>query len=221
MSKRNWSVARLMFGIAILAASLASLLALRPDVVLYDAGVSLVVLSLASILTVGADRALFGRRRRAFWLGFTATGWLCAAVAVAHLQETRGFLLEHGPPLVRARVAYREAIVAAAQARLSGRAVATTPAPGVPGGGSVLVRLEAGEVEVVPPPVSEWYLFASGVAEWSLGLALGLLVASFGGFLGACVASAARRVVPLAQRLNLPYPALQWTRPAATASRKP
>src|SRR4051812_23981420 len=79
MLRHTCSIARLMSGIAILSVSLAALLALRQRQVLDDPGVGLLALVLALILTTGADRALFGRRYRAFWLGFTATGWLCAA----------------------------------------------------------------------------------------------------------------------------------------------
>ena len=87
MQRRSWSLARLMAGIAILSVSLASLLALRPHRFIDDPGVGVLTLSLALVLTTAADRALFGRKSRAFWIGFTATGWLCAAATLINLHE--------------------------------------------------------------------------------------------------------------------------------------
>ncbi len=175
MSRWTWSVARLMSGIAILAIGLAALLALRPPGVQGDPGVGVLAFLLAAVLAAGADRALFGRRRRAFWLGFTATGWLCAAAAVVFLGETRGYLLEYGPPLVRARQVVQKQHAAAAQARFQG-------------------------IELATPQVSEWYLLSSLIAEVSLGLAAGLLIASAGGLIAAFVALVARRAARDAQR---------------------
>src|SRR4051812_11404636 len=113
MRKRPWSVARLMSAIAILAIGLTVLLALRTRQEMDDPGVGILALALALILAAAADRALFGPRGRAFWLGFTAMGWLCAAGTHTHPQETRSYLLRYGPSLVRARDEYRDQRVAA------------------------------------------------------------------------------------------------------------
>src|SRR5262249_12812499 len=144
-----------------------------------DPLVSVLALVLTLILTVAADRALFGRRHRAFWLGFTATGWLCAAAALTFLQDTRRYLLRSGPPLVRAREDYQRQLVWAMMGR--------TRSPQRP---------------------SEWYLLASLIAETGLGLALGVLAASAGGLFASTVPLLARQTARLAERLNLPDPVL-------------
>jgi MFS family permease len=165
-----------MSGIAILAVGLAALLALRPPRVQDDPGVGLLAFVLAAALTVAADRALFGPRRRAFWLGFTATGWLCAAAALVFLQETRDYLFEYGPPLVRARRELQQQHAAAARA------------------------LVIGVDDLETPQVSEWYFLSSLLAEVGLGLAVGLLIASAGGLMAAAVALVARRAAEFLQR---------------------
>jgi MFS family permease len=173
MLKPTWSVARIMADIAILAVGLTALPALcswRNDV-----GVGVLEMFLALILTLVTDRALFGRRHRAFWLGFTAAGWLCAALALAHLQETRRYLLEHGPPLVRAREDFQRQHIAVHMAELQG-------------------------IKLVPPQLSEWYLLCSLFAELGLGLVLGSLVASAGGLFAAAVALVASQAGRLAHR---------------------
>lgn len=173
MPKPTWSVARIMADIAILAVGLTALPALcsRRN----DSGVGMLVMVLALILTLVTDRALFGRRHRAFWLGFTAAAWLCTALALSHLQETRRYLLKHGPPLVRGREDFQRQHIAVEVARLQG-------------------------VNLVPPQVSEWYLLCSLFSELGLGLILGGLVASLGGLIAAAVAFLAHQVDHLAHR---------------------
>jgi hypothetical protein len=51
---------------------------------------------LALILTVVTDLALFDRRHRAFWVGFTVAGWVCAALALSYREEMRSHLLSYG-----------------------------------------------------------------------------------------------------------------------------
>jgi MFS family permease len=168
MRKRSWSVARMMVDIAILAVGLTSFLALRSRQDGDNSGVGVLGFVLALVLTVVTDRALFGRRHRSFWLGFTAAAWLCAAMALSHLQQTRRYLLEYGPPVVRAREDFIRQHVAARLAELRGVAVAK-------------------------PQVSEWYLLCSLLVELSLGLILGGLAASAGGLFTAAVAFIARQ----------------------------
>ena len=121
--------ARIMADIAILAVGMTALPALcsRRN----DSGVGILATVLALILTAATDRALFGKRHRAFWLGFTAAGWLCAAMALAHLQETRRYLLEHGPPLVRAREDFQRQHIAVHMARQQGVELASARSVGV------------------------------------------------------------------------------------------
>ena len=179
MQRRPWRLARLMAGVAILSVSLAALLALRPHQVMDDPGVGVLTLLLALILTIGADRALFGRKSRSFWIGFTATGWLCAAVTLFNLHEARGFILKYGPQVVRARQVLVQQHVAARAAELRG------------------VYLET-------PQVSEWYLLGYLLTETGLGLALGVLVAASGGLLAVSLAVIARRARLLARGSALP-----------------
>jgi hypothetical protein len=168
MPRRSWSLARLTAAIAILCVSLAALLALRPHRVIDDPGVGVLAVALALVLTTAADRALFGGRSRAFWIGFTATGWLCAATTLINLHEVRGFILKYGPPVVRARQVYVQQRVAAEVAELRGVYLAT-------------------------PQVSEWYLLGSLLTETGVGFALGVLAASSGGLLAVSVAVIAGR----------------------------
>jgi hypothetical protein len=173
MPKPAWSIARIMADIAILAVGLTALPALcsRPN----DSGVGVLGTVLALILTLVTDRALFGRRHWAFWLGFTAAAWLCAAVALSHLEETRRYLLKYGPPIVRAREDFQRKHIEAHLARLQG-------------------------VELATPEVSEWYLLCSLFTELGLGLVLGALVASLVGLFAAAVAWIARLVDHLAHQ---------------------
>jgi hypothetical protein len=171
MQKHTWSVARMMADIAILAVGLTSFLALRSRQDMNDRGVRVLGLVLALVLTVVSDRALFGRRHRSFWLGFMAAGWMCSAMAMSHLHETRTYLLEFGPPVVRARQDFQWQHI---EARLRG--VAFTP------------------------PVSEWYLLCSLVVEVSLGLILGGMVASVGGLFTTAMAIIARQASDRAHR---------------------
>jgi hypothetical protein len=173
-----------MAGIAIFSVSLASLLALRPNRVIDDPGVGVLTLLLALILTIGADRALFGRKSRAFWIGFTATGWLCAAVTLINLHEARGFVLKYGPPVVRARQIFVQQHIAAREAEMRGVYLAT-------------------------PQVSEWYLLGSLLTETGLGLALGVLAASSGGLLAVSMALIGRRARLLARGSAPPNDTIQ------------
>ena len=75
---------------------------------------------LAPILTVVTDRALFGRSHRAFWVGFTVAGWMCAALALSYRQEMRRHLLSYGPPIVRVREDFVRQRVAIHVAKLQG-----------------------------------------------------------------------------------------------------
>jgi hypothetical protein len=168
-----------MGAIAILSVSLAALLTLRPRRVIEDPGVGVLTLGLALVLTTAADRALLGRRSRAFWIGFTATGWLSAAATLINLHEARGFILKYGPPVVRARQVLVQQHVAARAAELRG------------------VYLET-------PQVSEWYLLGYLLTETGLGLALGVLVAASGGLLAVSLAVIARRARLLARGSALP-----------------
>jgi hypothetical protein len=170
--KHTLSVARLMADIAILAVGLSAFAALGSR---RDSGARVLGMVFALVLTVVTDRAFFGRRHRPFWLGFTVAGWLCAAMALTHLQETRVPLLKYGPPIVRARHDYVMQLIAARRAQMQG-------------------------LNVVPPRVSEWYLLCSLFAELSLGLLLGGLFASAAGLLTAAVAFIARQENHLAKR---------------------
>ena len=120
MRKLAWSVARMMADIASPGR--------RPHVIpgsplareMDDPGVGVLGWVLALVLTFVTDRALFGRRHRSFWLGFTAAWWLCAAMALSHLQETRRYLLEYGPLVVRARQDFQRQHAVARSAELRG-----------------------------------------------------------------------------------------------------
>jgi hypothetical protein len=184
MSRRPWSIARLMAAIATLAVGLSVLQALRPRQDMTDPGLDALNLVLSLALTAATDRALFGRRHRAFWLGFTAAGWLCVALALTYLQETRNYLLRYGPPLVRAREDSQRAFAWAMHRRVS-----------------------------PPPRPPEWYLLLSLIAELGLGLAMGTLAASAGGLFTVSVVFIARQASRLAQRLDLPGSASHWPRP--------
>jgi hypothetical protein len=175
MAKPTWSIARIMADIAVLAAGLATLSALRSRRNMNDLGAGILDMVLALILTIVTDRALFGRRHRPFWIGFTVAGWLCAVMTLSFLQETRRYLLKYGPPVVRAREDFRQQRVAADMAQLQG-------------------------IVLVTPQVSEWYLLCSLLTELGLGLILGGLAASVGGLFAAAVASRARQADHLADR---------------------
>jgi hypothetical protein len=175
-----------MAGIGILAVSLAALLSLRPHRVIDDPGVGVLTLPLALILTIGADRVLFGRKSRAFWIGFTTTGWLCAAVTLINLPEARGFILKYGPPVVRARQDFIQQHVAARDAESRGVYLAT-------------------------PQVSEWYLLGSLLTETGLGLALGVLAAASGGLIAVSIAVIGRRARLLARGLAVPDDTIRQT----------
>jgi hypothetical protein len=172
-----------MSDIALLAVGLAVAQALAPRRDAIDAGVAAFVL----VLTATADRALFGGRHRPFWLGFTAAGWLVVAAALTYHQETRGFVLRHGPPVVRAREDLQRQHAALAHAQ----ALGLSPAP--------------------PLRVSEWYLLGSFLAEMGLRLAAGVLAASVGGLFASAVAALARWAGRQARRMNVPDPSLTRT----------
>jgi hypothetical protein len=182
----------MMSGIAVLAVGLAVLLALRPAPLVGDGLIGILCFVIAAVLTAATDRAFFARTHRAFWLGFAATAWLCAALFLTYFHESRRYILDYGPPLVRAREVLRHQIATAHMAQVQG-----LPA-------------------VSPPRVSEWYLLASALTETSIGLSLGLLAAGLGGLLVAAVAALASRIGSLAQRLGLPNPSLNRT-PASQA----
>ena len=88
MRRDHWSVGRMMVATAILAVGMAGLFALRSRHDMDDPGVGVLAIFLALILTVVTDEALFGQRHRAFWLGFTFVGWLCAAIVLARHEDT-------------------------------------------------------------------------------------------------------------------------------------
>ena len=151
-----------MVATAVLAIGTTSLLAFRSPRDMQETGVGVLALVLALILTLATDRASFGERHRAFWLGFAAAGWLCAAMALSNRQETRQYLLSYGPPIVRAREQFqRQQHIAAHEERLRG-------------------------VDLVTPEVSEIYLACSLFAELGIGLILGGLIASVGGLFCGC-----------------------------------
>jgi hypothetical protein len=172
-----------MTAIATLAVGLSVLQALGPRQGRTDPGLATLILVLTLVLTAAADRALFGWRHRAFWFGFTVAGWVCAALALTYLQETRRYLLRYGPPLVRAREVYRAAIAWAMQRRVPR-----------------------------PPRPPEWYPLASLITEVGLALAMGILAACAGGLFAVSVVLIARQASRQAQRLNLPDPVLHWPR---------
>jgi hypothetical protein len=184
----KWSVARMMSGIAVLAVGLAVLLALRPAPLVGDGLIGILCFVMAAVLTVATDRALFTRSHRVFWFGFAATAWFCAALFLTYFLETRRYLLDYGPPLVRAREDLRRQIANAHMAQVRGMPL------------------------VSPPRVSEWYLLASALTETAIGLSLGIVAASVGGFLFAGVAGLASRIGSLAQRLGLPNPTISGGR---------
>jgi hypothetical protein len=177
MVKHQWSVARIMVDIALLAVGITALLAFRSGPGIDDPGVGVLGMNLALILTVAADRALFAQRHRAFWLGFTATGWLCAGLAVSSLQQTRSYVLKYGPPLVRAREEFRRQLVATTQAQARG-------------------------IDMATPPVSEWWLLASLLAETGLGIAVGAIAAFVGGLFATAIAVVARQAGLAVDRLR-------------------
>jgi hypothetical protein len=158
-----------MVDIGMLAISLAVLMALSSGSSRGDLGYGLVALVVAAILTSAADRAVFGSKRKAFWRGASITGCLVAVLAFAWLQETREFLLAHGPPIVRVRRDLQMRHAMAAQSRAQG-------------------------IEVVPPRVPEERLALSFFAELTLGLLLGSLIAALGGLFAWGIMSVARRI---------------------------
>jgi hypothetical protein len=174
-----------MTAIATLAVGLSVLQALGPRRGGVDLGLGILILALTLVLTAAADRVWFGRRYRAFWLGFTAAGWLCAALTLTYLQETRRYLLRYGPPLVRERDVYRAATVWAMQRR----------AP-------------------LPPRPPEWYLLASLLTEVGLALGMGTLAAFAGGLFAVSMVFIARQASRQARRLSLPDPVLHRPRPS-------
>src|ERR1700678_3855404 len=89
LRNRRWSVSRITAAVAILAVGLTALLSLRSRQDMDDPGVVVLAMFLAFILTVATYRALFGQRHRAFWLGFTVVGWICAGASVSFLQDAR------------------------------------------------------------------------------------------------------------------------------------
>jgi hypothetical protein len=179
-----------MAALATFAVGLSVLQALAPRQGLTDPGPVVLNFVLSLALTAATVRAVFGRRHRVFWLGFTVAGWLCVALALTYLQETRSYLLRHGPPLVRARDVHRNATVWARHRR------------------------------VAPPPrPPEWYLLASLTAELGLGLALGTLAALAVGLFTVSVGHIARQASRLAQRQNLSGSALHQPRPTIPPER--
>jgi hypothetical protein len=158
----------MMTDIALLAVGITALLALRSRPGIDDPGVGVLGMFLALILTVAADRALFGQRHRTFWLGFTVAGWLCAVLAMSYLQQTRGYILKYGPPLVRARDEHRRQLIAVMQANAQG-------------------------IDLATPPVSEWFLLASLVVETVLGIVGGAIAALASGLIAAAIALLARQ----------------------------
>jgi hypothetical protein len=185
MRRRSWSIARLMTAIATLAVGLSVLQALSTRQGRTDPGLAALIFLLTLVLTAAADRALFGRRNRAFWLGFAVAAWLCVALGLSYLQETRRYLLRYGPPLVRARDDYRIATAWAMHRRVT-----------------------------LPPRPPEWYLLVSLITEVGLAVAVGTLAAFAGGLFSVSVMLIARQASRQAQRLNLPDPVLHWPRPS-------
>jgi multisubunit Na+/H+ antiporter MnhB subunit len=166
MRRHSWSIGQMMAATAILAIGMAGLLAVRPRHVLDDPGVGLLATVLAAILTivtVAAELALRGQRHRTFWLGFAATGWLCAVTALAFLEDTRRYLLRYGPPIAREREVFKRQYV--------GATIRGMPPPVRP---------------------SELYLLASLIAEVGFGLTLGVMATSAGGLVASAVPLIAR-----------------------------
>jgi len=182
-----------MSGIAVVAVGLAVMLALRPTPLADDALIGMLCFLVAVVLAAATDRAIFARPRRAFWLGFAASAWLCATVAMIYLEGTRRYILDYGPPVVRARQVFMQQVVAAHHAQVMGMPV------------------------VSPPRVSEWYFLASALTETAIGLSLGILAAVLGGLLVAAIARLASRIGSLAQRIGLPNPSLDRGPPSAAA----
>jgi hypothetical protein len=180
----------MMSSIAVFAVGLAVLLALRPAPLVGDGLIGILCFLIAVVLTAATDRALFARSRRVFWYGFAATVWLIAALFMTYFHETRRYILDYGPPVVRAREILRKQIAAAHMAQVQG-----LPA-------------------VSPPQVSEWYLLASALTETAIGLLLGILAGALGGLLVAAVAALSSRIGWLAQRLGVPNPTIPGGRTA-------
>lgn len=80
MKRRGWSTTRILVDTATLGVALAALLACRSARDAADPGVGVLALLMAAMLAAAADRAWFGARRRAFWLGCAATGGAVAAL---------------------------------------------------------------------------------------------------------------------------------------------
>jgi hypothetical protein len=78
MRQPGWSISRIMADIAFLAVGMTTLLALRSSTDMQDAGLGVLGMFLALILTLVTDRAFFGRKHRAFWVGFAVSGWICS-----------------------------------------------------------------------------------------------------------------------------------------------
>jgi hypothetical protein len=174
----------MMSSIAVLAVGLAVLLAMRPASLVSDGLIGILCFLIAVVLTAATDRAFFAGTRRVFWLGFAATTWLCAAFFMTYFHETRRYILDYGPPVVRAREMLRQQMALAHMAQAQGLPAVSTPR------------------------VSEWYLLTSALTETAIGLSLGMLAAALGGLLVAAVAALASRVGALAQRLGVPNPSL-------------
>ena len=168
MRRPTWSVAQLMSGIAIFSVSMAALLAILPSRVIDDPGVRVLTVPLALVLTIGADRAFFARSR-AFWLGFTAAGWLIAIAALVNLQETRRIILKYGPPLVRAREEFVRQHMLYQRAQTAGVDLPFPDTPGI-------------------------NLFGSMLAETGIGIAVGILAASVSGLLAVLMMLIVRRI---------------------------
>jgi hypothetical protein len=185
------SMARVMSDIAVLAVALAVMLALRPTPLVGDALIGILCFLIAIVLASAADRAFFAGRHRAFWFGFALTIWLCATFCMTFFNETRRYILDYGPPVVRAR---RERIKQIALVQMA-------EARGMPA--------------VTPLPVSEWYLLASALAETGIGISLGIIVAALGGLVVTIVAQVVSRIGSLAERLGVPNPSLDRVPPSA------
>ena len=202
MMRRNRSVARLMVDIAILAIGLNAAITFAPP----RGPIDLAVPALALALTVGADRVVFGRGRRVFWLGFTVTGWLVIAAAWTFEREIQDFIRGRAPSLIRVRDEY-----------VTQRSVPLHP---------IMRRMDAAEHAAGPeardalwseyqerydevmrqPEIRRLRAYASWsvAAELAARLALGLLAATAGGLFAVSVRLIARRGHWLAERLGLP-----------------
>jgi hypothetical protein len=168
MRKRGWSIGRIMADIAFLAVGMTTMLAFRASKDMQDTGVGVLGVFLALILTLVTDRAFFGRKHRAFWVGFAVAGWICSVITLSYRQEARHYLLKYGPPIVRAREDFVRQHVAVYRAQLQG-------------------------ITLADPQFSEWYLLSSLLSEVGLGLVLGGSIASVVG-LFAAAAFRARQV---------------------------